>query len=34
MNGAVVTIKIGRIYVKRFLFPFPTHDDAMSEVGE
>jgi hypothetical protein len=34
MNGAVVTIKIGHIYVNCFLFPFPAHDDAASAVGE
>jgi hypothetical protein len=34
MNGAVVTIKIGHIYVNRFLFPFPAHDDPASDVGE
>ena len=34
MNGVVVIIKIGHIYVNRFLFPFPAHDDAASDVGE
>jgi hypothetical protein len=34
MNGAVVTIKIGHIYVNRFRFPFPAHDDPASDVGE